>query len=89
MCDSDQAGTRPTVESFCTVSWALGIPPVEDEVLCLPLPLGDDEHIIEEEEVQLLPARPPGEQPRVSKGRQLPALHQPSGCRDQREGLRG
>lgn len=38
----------------------------------------------------MVPARPPGEQPRVlGEGRQLTALHQPAGRGDQGEGLRG
>lgn len=53
-----------------------------------PLLLGDDEHIVEEEEVDLLSGHPPREKHRVLHvGRQLAPLDQPPGRGDQRKRL--
>lgn len=50
---------------------------------------GDDQDVVEEEEVDLLPRRPLEEDPAVlHEGRQLAALHHPPGGGDQRERLR-
>lgn len=54
-----------------------------------PFLLGDDQDVVEEEEVDLLPRRPLEEDPAVlHEGRQLAALHHPPGGGDQRERLR-
>lgn len=56
--------------------------------LSSPLLLGDDEDVVEEEEVDLLARRPLEEDAAVlDKGRQLAALDHPPGGGDQRERL--
>ena len=53
-----------------------------------PLLPGDDEDVVEEEEVDLLPLRPLEEDAVVlHEGRQLPSLHHPPGGGDQGERL--
>lgn len=64
-----------------------GLPAARDTGL--PLLLGDDEHVVKEEEVDLLFGCPLGEKHRVLYvGCQLATLHQPPGRGDQRKRLK-
>lgn len=59
------------------------------EQVSSPFLLGDDQDVVEEEEVNLLPRGPLEEDAAVlDEGRQLAALHHPPGGGDQRERLR-